>query len=63
MASGSFTLGREVADGEFRRQSSKFRGRVSRDGSSEFPAEPGRYHLYVALACPWSHRTVIVRNG
>ena len=62
MAASSFTLGREVADGEFRRQSSKFRGRVSRDGPSEFPAEPGRYHLYVALACPWSHRAVIVRR-
>jgi putative glutathione S-transferase len=34
---------------------------VTADGSSGYRAEPGRYHLYVCLACPWSHRTVIVR--
>jgi glutathionyl-hydroquinone reductase len=37
-------------------------GRVSRDGSSPFPVEPGRYHLYASLACPWSHRALIVRR-
>jgi len=58
----SFGLGREVADGEFVRQTSRFRGWVTADGSSGYPAAHGRYHLYVALACPWSHRTVIVRN-
>jgi glutathionyl-hydroquinone reductase len=57
-----FTLGREVQNGEFVRQQSKFRDWVTADGSSGYPAEPGRYHLYVALACPWSHRAVIVRN-
>jgi putative glutathione S-transferase len=58
----SFQLGREVAEaGEFRRQASRFRDWVSADGSTGFRAEPGRYHLYVALACPWSHRAVIVR--
>ena len=32
------------------------------DGSSGFPAEANRYHLYVSLACPWAHRTLIVRK-
>lgn len=34
----------------------------SADGSSGFPAESNRYHLYVSLACPWAHRTLIVRK-
>ena len=58
-----FELGREIAaDGRFQRQESAFRGWVTKDGSSGFPAAAGRYHLYVALACPWSHRTVIARR-
>src|SRR5260370_8175482 len=32
------------------------------DGSSGFPAAPGRYHLYLALACPWCHRTLLFRT-
>lgn len=48
--------------GEFERQEDAFRSWISRDGSTPFPAEPGRYHLYVSLACPWAHRTLIVRN-
>jgi putative glutathione S-transferase len=48
-------------DGQFRRAESAFRGRVTADGSSGFKAEPGRYHLYVAHACPWAHRVLIVR--
>ncbi len=60
---GRFTLDREVAeDGRFVRQESVFRRRVTADGSSGFPAASGRYHLYVSLACPWSHRAVIVRR-
>ena len=47
--------------GEFIRPDSAFRGRVSADGASGFRVEPGRYHLYVSLACPWAHRTVIYR--
>jgi putative glutathione S-transferase len=47
--------------GEFVRTVAGFRNRISADGSSDFPAEPGRYHLYVSLACPWAHRTVIYR--
>ena len=48
--------------GGYVRQQSAFTGRVSADGSSRFPAEPGRYQLYAALACPWSQRAVIVRR-
>jgi putative glutathione S-transferase len=50
------------ARGRFVRGETKFRDRVTRDGSSGFPAEAGRYHLYVSLACPWAHRTLIVRK-
>ena len=48
-------------DGKFVRQLYVFTGRFSADGSSGFKAEPGRYHLYVSLACPWAHRTLIMR--
>jgi putative glutathione S-transferase len=48
--------------GEFRRQEDAFRGWVSPDGSSAYPAAAGRYHLYVSWACPWAHRTIIVRQ-
>jgi glutathionyl-hydroquinone reductase len=46
-------------DGAFTRVASQFRDRITRDGASGFPAEPGRYHLYVAYNCPWAHRTLI----
>ena len=49
-------------DGRFVRSKSAFHGRVSRDGSSGYPAEAGRYHLYLSLACPWAHRTLIFRK-
>jgi len=59
----SFTLGREAGgDGAFHRQGSAFRDRVTPDGSSGYPAEAGRYHLYVSWACPWAHRTAIGRR-
>ena len=48
--------------GSFARQRNWFTDRITRSGSSGYPAEPGRYHLYVSLACPWAHRTVIVRE-
>ena len=54
--------------GEFRRQESRFRSWVTADGAAGptgregFKAEPGRYHLYVSLACPWAHRTLIFRQ-
>ena len=50
------------ADGAFVRQAYTIRDRITADGSSGFPAEAGRYHLYVSLACPWAHRTIIVRR-
>ena len=50
------------ADGAFVRPLYPFQGRVSADGSSGYPAEAGRYHLYVSLACPWAHRSAIVRS-
>ena len=40
----------------------QFRDWITNDGSSDFPAEPGRYHLYIAMACPWAHRTYIYRK-
>jgi len=51
-----------TASGAFRRQASRFRNWVRADGSSDFPAEAGRYHLYVSYACPWAHRAIIARE-
>ena len=51
----------KAAGGAFERAPTTFRNRVSADGSTGFPAEAGRYHLYVSLACPWAHRTLIFR--
>jgi glutathionyl-hydroquinone reductase len=48
--------------GEFKRQEDEFRDYLSTDGSTRFPFVPGRYHLYISLACPWASRTLIVRN-
>ncbi len=58
----------EKSGGRFERSESRFRDWVTRDGKPAqgrergFPAEPGRYHLYVSLACPWAHRTLIFRK-
>jgi len=61
--SGTAQFPREQsADGAFERQGDAFRQWVRADGSSPYPAVAGRYHLYVSLACPWAHRTVIVRK-
>ncbi|KAI9500961.1 glutathione S-transferase [Coemansia spiralis] len=49
-------------NGEYHRQVSSFRSFVEADPNAEFPAEAGRYHLYVSYACPWAHRTLIVRK-
>ncbi|KAH7049302.1 glutathione S-transferase [Macrophomina phaseolina] len=48
--------------GELQRPPSVFRNWVSREPGAEFPPENGRYHLYVSYACPWAHRTLIVRQ-
>jgi glutathionyl-hydroquinone reductase len=50
------------ARGEFVRQRNRFIERITADGSSRWPVEPGRYRLVVSLACPWAHRAVIVRR-
>src|SRR5438094_10377544 len=50
------------AEGAFVRQRYSIRDRITADGSSGFRSEPGRYHLYVSLACPWAHRAIIVRR-
>jgi putative glutathione S-transferase len=52
----------ESVDGRFVRQGDAFRDWVRADGSSDYPPEFGRYHLYVSLACPWAHRTIVVRK-
>ncbi len=54
--------GEQSETGEFQRQEDIFRDWVSDDGSTAYPAEADRYHLYVSLACPWASRTVIVRQ-
>jgi putative glutathione S-transferase len=51
-----------AADGSFIRIASSFRDRVTRDGSSGFKAQAGRYVLVTAPSCPWAHRTVIARK-
>ncbi|GAB3109127.1 glutathione S-transferase family protein [Aestuariicella hydrocarbonica] len=48
--------------GEFIRTDAQFRHHVTADGSSGYQAEAGRYHLFVSLACPWAHRTLIFRK-
>src|SRR3982074_3600613 len=52
----------QAKSGEFQRQPDAFREWVSNDGSTPYPAEAYRYHLYVSLACPWASRTVIFRK-
>ena len=51
----------EDKDGAYVKQPSRFRNWVTADGSSGFKAEPGRYHLYHSISCPWAHRTVLFR--
>ena len=48
--------------GRYERKSSAFRGRIGTDRDAEFLAEANRYHLYISLACPWAHRTLIFRK-
>ena len=59
-------MDRELAGGEFKRQQSRFRDWVGLDErsgeQSRFTVQAGRYHLYVSLACPWCHRTAILRE-
>ncbi len=63
MSTDTAQFSRETeASGRFVRQPNRFRDRITADGSSGFPAESGRYQLYVSLACPWAHRSLIVRE-
>ena len=48
--------------GRFMRNPTTFRNWIKSDGSSDFKPESGRYHLYVSFACPWAHRTLIMRR-
>jgi len=48
--------------GLYYKRDSVFRHRIEADPKSEFPAEAGRYHLYCAVACPWAHRTTLMRT-
>lgn len=50
------------ANGQFVRTMASFRNWISSDPGSQFPPEKGRYHLYVSYACPWAHRTLLVRS-
>jgi len=52
----------EDEEGRFVRPSTTFRSFVTADGSSGYKAEPDRYHLYISWACPWAHRTAILRK-
>jgi putative glutathione S-transferase len=55
---GSFSGRADLAG----RNGAEITGRISQDPAARFPAEPGRYQLYASLACPWSHRALIVRR-
>jgi glutathionyl-hydroquinone reductase len=63
---GDFRPRRPAAEpakpGDFVRAAYPFQGRITADGSSGYQAEPGRYHLYISWACPWAHRSAIVRK-
>src|SRR5690606_14211697 len=58
----------DATGGEFKRESAQFRNWLTADGAASatgqggFAADAGRYHLYVSLACPWAHRTLIFRH-
>jgi putative glutathione S-transferase len=60
---GPYGPGRGFDRGQgFSRPRYRFQGRITADGASGFPAEPGRYHLYISWSCPWAQRTAIVRK-
>ncbi len=48
-------------EGRFVREATRFRDTLSGEPSAKYPVEIGRYHLFVSLACPWAHRTLIMR--
>lgn len=52
----------ESSGGRFVRKDAQFRDFIRPDAQAEFPAQKGRYHLYVSYACPWAHRVLIMRK-
>ncbi|MBP0014526.1 MAG: glutathione S-transferase family protein [Roseofilum sp. SBFL] len=64
LVDGQWVSRREQSDqkGNFIRPQTTFRNEITADGSSGFKAEAGRYHLYISWACPWAHRTAILRK-
>jgi glutathionyl-hydroquinone reductase len=62
MIEGQWTTDNNELDSHGKPKPTTFHKRVSADGKSGFKAEAGRYHLYVSLACPWAHRTLIMRE-
>jgi putative glutathione S-transferase len=52
----------KATGGGYERKPSSFRDRILAESGAKFPAEANRYHLYVSLACPWAHRTLIFRK-
>ena len=50
------------SNGKFVRQDSAFRNTITNEAGSKFTPDSGRYHLFVSLACPWAHRTLIFRT-
>ncbi len=55
-------MGSVDTEGRFERDTSYISDRVTADGSSDWPVEPGRYRLVVSRACPWANRAIIVRR-
>lgn len=63
MVEGEWKTGsQQDEEGRFFRPQTSFRDWISSDGSGGYPAASGRYHLYVSWACPWAHRTAIIRS-
>lgn len=64
LSEGKWVSDRQQEDeqGRFVRPTTTFRSQITADGSSGFKAAADRYHLYVSLACPWAHRTLIMRQ-
>ncbi|MEH2367957.1 glutathione S-transferase family protein [Nostoc sp.] len=64
MIEGKWTTDGNKSDpnGKFNETPTTFRDRITADASNGFKAEAGRYHLYISLACPWAHRTLIMRE-
>ncbi len=49
-------------EGAFQREETTFRDWIRADGSTGYPPETDRYHLYISRACPWAHRTALMRR-